>query len=119
MKPKLLLATAILFLVPGMAFARPKESANVEFDQPVTVAGTQLAPGHYKLIWDGAGPVVTVKFAEGKKTVATVTAKLLSDPNQQEAIVTDSTADKTSVLQAIDLKNMTIQFENAAPRAGN
>lgn len=119
MKPKSLLAAAILFLVPGLAFARSKNSANVELDQPVTVAGTQLAPGHYKVIWEGSGSDVTVRFAEGKKTIATAPAKLVNSQTNEDAIETDSAADHTTVLRAIDLQKISLQFDNTKNAAGN
>lgn len=118
MKSKSLFATAFVFLAPALAFAGPKNSANVTLDQPVTVAGTQLAAGQYKLTWEGSGPDVTVSFDEGKKTIATTSAKLVNNRNNQDAIET-SAHDNTTVLDAVDLKNLTIQFENAAPSAGN
>jgi hypothetical protein len=119
MKSKILFAAAMVFSVPALAFAASKNSANVSLDQPVNVAGTQLAPGQYKLSWEGTGPDVTVVFTEGKKTIATTSAKLVSNRNNQEAIETISTGDNKSVLQSVDLKNLTLQFENAPPTAGN
>lgn len=119
MKSKALFALATMGLVPGLAFAAAKHSANVELDQPVEVAGTQLATGQYKLVWEGNGPDVTVSFVEGKKTVATTSARLAKTRTSQDAIETDTAADNTTVLRAIDLKNLTIQFDSAAPSAGN
>ena len=119
MKSKILFAVATMFVVPGLAFAGPKNSANVNLDQPVKVAGTQLASGQYKLTWEGSGPEVTVSFVEGKKTVATASARLVKNQSNQEAIETATAADNTTVLHAVDLKNMTIQFENPASGVGN
>ncbi len=119
MKLKLLFASAMVFLIPSLAFARPKDSANVELDQPVTAAGTRIAPGHYKVTWEGNGPAITVRFAEGKKTVASVPATLVNDRNNQQAVVTNTTTDHTTVLQTLDLKKVTIQFEDAGTSAGN
>ncbi|WP_035356769.1 hypothetical protein [Edaphobacter aggregans] len=116
MKSKILFAAAMVFAVPALAFAASKNSANVSL---VNVAGTQLAPGQYKLSWEGTGPDVTVVFTEGKKTIATTSAKLVSNRNNQEAIETTTAGDNKSVLQAVDLKNLTLQFENAVPAAGN
>jgi hypothetical protein len=119
MKSKSLLLASMVLLIPSLAFAKPKDSVNVDLDQPVTVAGTQLAAGHYKATWGGNGPNITVRFAQGKKVVATAPAKLLNQPNDQQGIVTDATADDTNVLQSIDLNKITIQFENAGQGAGN
>ena len=119
MKSKILFAAAMVFSVPALAFAASKNSANLSLDRPVDVAGTQLAPGQYKLSWEGTGPEVTVVFTEGKRTIATASAKLVSHRNNPEAIETTSASDNKSVLEAVDLKNLTLQFENAAPAAGN
>lgn len=119
MKSKSLFAAAIVFLTPVLAFAGTKDSANVELNQPVKVAGTQLAPGQYKLTWEGSGPNITVSFAEGKKTIATVPARLVSNSTYDEAVETASSVDNTSVLKAIDLKKITLQFQDDAPAAGN
>ena len=118
MKSKSSFAAAMMFLIPALALAGPKNSANLQLDQPVKVEGNQLAPGQYKLTWEGSGPDVTVKFAEGKTIVATAPAKLVSNPSKQEAVETDG-ATGTAVLHAVDLRNITIQFENSAPGAGN
>lgn len=119
MKSKSLIAAAIVLLTPVLAFAGPKNSAKVELNQPVNVAGTQLTPGQYKVIWEGTGPDIRVSFVEGEKTIATAPAKLVSNSTNQEAIETTTAAGNTTVLQAIDLKKITLQFENSAPAAGN
>lgn len=119
MKSKSLFAAAMVLLIPSLAFAGPKKSADIVLDQPVNVAGTQLEPGQYRLTWEGSGPDVTVTFTEGKKTVATVPAKLVATRTDQEAIETVNIAGNTSVLRAIDRKNMTIRFENGASAGGN
>jgi len=51
--------------------------------------------------------------------VATAPAKLVSNQTDEEAFETFTAADKTTVLRAVDLKKFSIQFENAAPGAGN
>jgi hypothetical protein len=119
MKSKSLFTAVMVFAIPALAFAAPKNSANFNLTQTVKVAGTQLAPGQYKLIWEGTGPDISVSFTEGKKTLATASAKLVSNQTDEEAIETSTAADKTTVLRAIDLKKLSIQFENAAPDAGN
>jgi hypothetical protein len=119
MKSKSLFTAVMVFAIPALAFAGPKNSANLNLEQTVNVAGTQLAPGQYKLVWEGTGPDITVNFTEGKKTVATASAKLVSNQINEEAIETSTAADKSTVLRDIDLKKYSIQFENAAPGAGN
>ena len=119
MKAKSLFVFAMLAL-PALAFAADKKSASVQIAQPVTVAGTQIAAGNYKLVWEGNGPEVTVTFLSGKKTVATAPAKLVnSERNQVGAIETVAAADKTQVLKAVDLSKQTLEFETPVPAAGN
>jgi hypothetical protein len=119
MKSKTLFIAAMAFFVPALAFAAPKNSASLQLDQRVKIGGTQLAPGQYKLIWEGSGQDATVSFIEGKKTVAIAAAKLVSNPTNEVAIEISTAADNTQVLDAIDLKNITLQFGNDAPTAGN
>lgn len=119
MKSTSLFIAAMAFLTPVLVFARSNDSANFDLDQPVKVAGSQLAPGQYKLVWAGNGPAVTVSFLEGKITVATAAAHLVKNPTHEEAIETSTMADNTTVLQAVDLKKITLKFENEAPSAGN
>jgi hypothetical protein len=119
MKAKSLFVFAMLAL-PALAFAADKKSASVQITQPVTVAGTQIAPGNYRLVWEGNGPDVTVTFLEGKKTVATAPAKLVNTASsQQDAIETFTTADKTQLLRAVDFKSLTLQFQTPVAADGN
>jgi hypothetical protein len=119
MKAKFSFVFAAL-LVPALAFAAEKNSAKVQIDEPVKVADTQLTPGQYRLTWDGTGSDVTVTFLKGNKTVATAPAKLVTaSGNEQNAIETFTTADKTQLLKAVDLKNLTIQFQTPVSAAGN
>lgn len=119
MKAKVLFFVTMVFL-PAFAFGGEKKSANVTLDQPVKVAGAQLAPGQYKVIWEGSGTAVTVSFVEGNKTIATAPARLVSTPTHQPVgIETDTSASHSQVLEAIYLKSVSIQFENAISGAGN
>ena len=120
MKSKSLFIAAMVFLIPALAFAGQKNSANVQLDRPVQVAGTQLAPGNYKMIWQGNGQDVSVSFIQGKQIVVSAFGKLVSDPASQPGAIEIHTAtDKTVILQAVELKNETIQFEDAVSAAGN
>jgi hypothetical protein len=119
MKAKSLFIFAMLSL-PALALAADKNSASVQIAQPVTVAGAQLAPGNYRLVWEGNGPDVTVTFLEGKKTVATAPAKLVNtQSNQTAALETVTSPDKTQLLKAVDLNKLTIQFQTPVAAAGN
>lgn len=119
MKSKSFLVAAMLLLIPSLAFARPKDSANVELDQGVTAAGTHIAAGNYKVTWNGSGPATTVRFAEDDKAVATIPATVVNNPNSEQSILTTTGGDGTVVLQAINLKKVTLQFGNAGTSTGN
>jgi hypothetical protein len=111
---------ALMVLIPAVAFAAANNSTHVQFQNAVNVAGNQLSSGDYKLTWEGTGPDVTVSFIQGKKTVATVPATLVSAAtNQPEAIETNTTNPKTIVLDAVDLKGETIRFQHSNQAAGN
>jgi phage tail sheath gpL-like len=118
MKIKSLSVFAML-LIPVLAFAADKNSAKVQIDEPVKISGTQLAPGQYRLTWEGNGPDVTVSFLEGKKTVATAPAKLVNASHDQPAIETVATPDNAQLLKAVDLSHLTIQFLAPVSASGN
>lgn len=54
--------------------------------ESVTVEGTRLVPGDYKIEWSGSGPDVKVNILKGKETVATVPARIVpvSTANNQD-----------------------------------
>jgi hypothetical protein len=68
---------AAALLVCASAFAKESKDSNkgsLKLDDQVTVAGTSLKPGDYKVEWNGNGPDVTVTVSKGTHTVATFPA---------------------------------------------
>jgi hypothetical protein len=65
------------------AFAKDKNDTRVKFSEKIQIGASELAPGDYKLQWDGNGPDVQVKVVKGKDVVATVPAKLLANKSTQ------------------------------------
>jgi hypothetical protein len=65
-------------LLASSAFAGAK--ASLQLDNPVSLNGTTLKPGDYKVQWDGNGPDVQISFVQGKKVVAQASAKLIDLP---------------------------------------
>ena len=61
---KILAMSAALLLATG-AFAATK--ASLELDDPVTLNGTTLKPGDYKVQWEGTGPNVELSITQGKQ----------------------------------------------------
>jgi hypothetical protein len=76
-----------LLLATG-AFAATK--ASLQLDNPVTLNGTTLKPGDYKVQWEGNGPNVELSFTQGKRIVATASARVvdLPAPAENNAAVT-------------------------------
>jgi hypothetical protein len=69
------LLLGLTLLLATSAFAANKGSLQVT--DPTTVSGKQLAPGEYKITWEGSGPNVEVKISKGKDVVATVPARMV------------------------------------------
>jgi hypothetical protein len=66
-------------LLAGSAFAANKTTLQVQ--EPVNVSGTKLAPGEYKVQWEGSGPSVEMSILKGKNVVAKVPAHVIDLPN--------------------------------------
>jgi len=89
------LLPGLALLVATSAFAANKQNkGSLALDRPATVAGHQLAPGEYRLTWDGTGSNVELMILSHGKLVATVPAHSieLSRPepaNGYEALTND------------------------------
>ena len=87
---------ALVAMSLGMASSAfaASNSGSMTVAQPVRVNGVQLAPGEYRVKWEGAGDNVTVTILEGKKVVATAPAHLVEikkvDNNSYLATPSDS-----------------------------
>jgi len=88
----LLLATSALAATKG----------DLSLQSSVTVNGTTLKPGDYKLQWDGNGPNVEVSIMQGRTVLAKVPAKVvdLSAPAANNAAVIRKNADGTDTLNS-------------------
>jgi hypothetical protein len=94
------LVIGLALVLASSAFAATK--ADLSLQSPVTVNGTTLKPGDYKLQWEGAGPNVEVSIMQGKTVVAKVPAKLvdLNAPAANNAAVIQKNADGTGTLNS-------------------
>ena len=75
----LLLATSVFAANKGF----------LQVSDPVTVNGKQIAPGDYKVQWEGAGPNVELNILSGKSVVATVPARMIDldrSPDRDSAV---------------------------------
>ncbi len=97
---KLLILTLVVFLAVG-AFAATKGSVTLQRD--LTLNGSKLAAGNYKVIVDTTGATAKVTFQQGKKVVATADGKFVEakEPHQYSAVVTTG-----DTVQEVRLANM-------------
>jgi hypothetical protein len=91
----LLLGLAVLLATS--AFAANKGS--VQFSDPVTVNGKELAAGDYSVKWEGNGPNVEVNILRGKNVVATVPARMvdLDRAAERNSVVTVNDSGRKSL----------------------
>jgi hypothetical protein len=99
-------------LLPGLALllatsafaANNVNKGSFEVVKPITVSGHQLAPGQYKLTWDGTGSSVELMILSHGKLVATVPAQLveLSQAGQNNATESRKKDDGSQSLTQID-----------------
>jgi hypothetical protein len=82
------LLMGVALLLASSAFAATK--ANLQLSNPVTVNGTTLKAGDYKVQWDGTGPNVELSIIQGKNVVTKVPAHVvdLPSPSASDAAVT-------------------------------
>jgi hypothetical protein len=103
MKTSKSLFLGLALLLATSAFAANKGSLTVQ--EPMTVNGTQLKPGDYKVQWDGNGPSVELSITQGKKVIAKVPAHVvtLDAPSQSDAAVVKNNGDGTKSLSEVRL----------------
>jgi hypothetical protein len=79
------------FLLSASAFAANTIKKSLHLYENVTVAGKQLVPGDYKVEWSGSGPDVEVNIMQGRDTVATAPARIVSraSVNEQDGYALD------------------------------
>jgi hypothetical protein len=82
------LVLGLALMLASRAFALSKGS--LQLSNAVTLNGTTLKAGEYKVQWEGSGPEVQVSILQGKNVVATATAHVvdLQSPSTSDAAVT-------------------------------
>jgi hypothetical protein len=97
----LLLGSSLLFAVSVFAGNTIKKSLHLY--ESVTVEGTKLMPGDYKVEWSGSGPDVKINILKGKETVATVPARIVpeSASNNQDGYALKPGADGSQSLTEV------------------
>jgi hypothetical protein len=106
------LLTLALMMTPLSLLAASHYSESITISDPVTVGGTQVPAGTYKVQWDGTGSV-NATIAQGKKVIATVPATVTpAKSNYDGALETDG-----KTLQGIEWHKVAIQFNGPAAGA--
>jgi Neuraminidase (sialidase) len=114
-----LFGAALLF--SSSAFAGGNDNkGSLRLDEKVTVDGTALNPGSYKVEWTGDGPEVKVSILKGGQTVATFPAHVTEQKSTQaaDAYASAKQPDGGKTLTAIYFggKHYSLQVE---PGSGN
>jgi hypothetical protein len=110
MKGSKSLFLGLALLLATSAFAANKGSLQIQ--EPTSANGTKLAPGDYKIEWDGNGPSVELSIMQGKKVIAKVPAHVvdLSRPSQNDAAVVKNNEDGTKTLSEVRLSGKKFAF---------
>src|ERR1700719_3791950 len=125
------LSTMCKNLLPGLALllatsafaANNVNKGSFEVFEPLTVSGHQLAPGQYKLHWDGTGSNVELMILSHGKLVATVPAQLLdlSQAEPNDATESRTNDDGSQSLTKIDFrgKKYALTFSDESAMTGS
>jgi len=109
---KYIVVVAMMLMIPAAVFAAPKNSANITFDTPVTVNGTQVPAGEYRVEWQGTRTSVQANIVQGKKVVASAPATLIIGKTQYDGAVEVKQGDNNSkILEAIDWSKRSLRFD--------
>lgn len=111
---------AAVVLLVGSAFAASKGA--LELQEPASLAGTQLKSGIYTVEWDGTGDQVQLKVFQGKKEVASSSAKMvtLDKPARQDGTVLQRNDDGTMAVTRITFgkKNFALEIGSVGGASG-
>jgi hypothetical protein len=107
------LVLGLALLLASSAFAGTGSKASLQLSNPVSVNGTTLKPGDYKLQWEGNGPNVELSIMQGKNVVAKVPARVvdLSAPAANTAAVTKKQDSGPNTLAAIRFQGKKMSLE--------
>ncbi len=105
------LMLGLALLLASSAFAANKTS--LQLSHPVTVNGTTLQAGDYKVQWEGNGPNVEVSILQGKNVVVKTPAHVveLATPAAYDAAVTRTSESGASSLAAIRFQGNKVSLD--------
>lgn len=109
---------SMLALLSIPAFAA-KNSQTVQLPSTVSVAGTQLPAGDYKVSWTGTGPTVQVTLKQedtSKPATVSFSAKLVQQ-NHDRPVLTTNSQGGMNTLESIELNHVSLVL-SGSPAAG-
>ena len=112
------LVLGLTLVLASSAFASTK--GNLELTSAVTVNGTQLKAGEYKVQWEGSGPEVEISILQGKNVVAKLPAHVveLQTPANNDAAVTRQNGSGPNSLTGLRFHGKKISLEVIEASAG-
>jgi hypothetical protein len=107
-------------LLAGSALAASK--GPLQLQEAASVAGTQLKSGTYTVQWEGTGDQVQLKVFQGKKEVASTSAKMvmLDKPARDDGAILQRHEDGTMAVTRINFgkKNFALEISGDAGGSG-
>ena len=112
------LVLGLALVLASSAFASTK--GNLELTSAVTVNGTQLKAGEYRVQWEGSGPEVEISILQGKNVVAKLPAHVveLQSPANNDAAVTRQNGSGPNSLTGLRFQGKKISLEVIEASAG-
>jgi hypothetical protein len=104
----------LALMLAASAWAATK--ANLQLSNPVTVNGTTLKPGDYKIQWEGSGPNIELSILQGKNVVAKVPAHVVE---LQSAASNDAAVTRTNDKGPNSLTGVRFQGKKIAVELGD
>ena len=103
-------------LIAMGAFAAER---SLTISSPVSLNGTKLAPGDYKVRYDLNGSTADVKFLQGKKEVASASGQVIErDKASRDGIVTQKEGDGSTKLVELQFANQKTSIRFAPESSG-
>jgi len=110
--PKYLAVIAVFCLITTagvFADSKSKDSGKLNLSDSVRVGSTQVAPGDYKVEWNGTGDNVKINILKGRNVVATTEGKLVELPKKAEnnSVTIRNLDNNTRAIMEIQFDNRT------------
>ncbi len=111
---------ALMLMTPAALLAAPKNSKNVTFSETLTINGTQVPPGEYRVEWQGTGTSVEASILRaGKVLVSSPATIVIGKTNLDDAFEATDGANNSHILNAIDWSNLSLHFDQGNASSTN